>query len=101
VKRKQAILFAKSEGPADPYSMGHAIEHDEWRAASQVLDSRLFIDDALKQIQAPQKWNEIGRMPEDPTVGATQCAAKLDELIESIKRAAQEVTREEPLPPSS
>jgi len=93
VERKEAILLSKSTTITVLTSQQQSDEAHKCLAASKIFQNRLFIDNALRKIQALEKWSDIERMAGEPNIGVGECQAKFNHLIDAIKRSAQDVVR--------
>jgi hypothetical protein len=94
LERKEAILWGKSNMGVEVLSpQQQADETRKYLAVSKTFQNRLFIDKSLRKLQVLEKWSETEREASDDTSSYVQCETKLNQLIDAIRKAAQDEVR--------
>jgi len=94
LERKKDILFRKSGPVIEAVDQHEEAERAQrFLAVGKTFQDRLFIDRALKKIDALERWNSIERLASDHRSSYVDCQTKLNHLIEEIRKQAQNDVR--------
>ncbi len=75
--------------------ISHDEQEDAFRkqvALGKAFQNRLFIDKTLRKLRILEKWNEIERLAADDASTYVDFGAKLNDLIEAVRKSARQVT---------
>lgn len=90
LERKEDILLEKSSGTIEAVGIHDQAERTrKYLAVGRTFQDRLFIDDAVRRLNALERWNSIERMAADYSSSYVDCQTKLNDLINEIRNHAK------------